>query len=290
VLTGPVSGPQLRAALVAAAGDRSAARPVARGRVLVVEDNEINQTVAVGILERLGYTVDLAVDGVDALEQVGRHPYQAVLMDCHMPRMDGYTATIELRKRPDVQHIPIIAMTANAMREDRERCLEVGMDDYLSKPIRARDVDATLARWMDRPHESSPAVEPVPPPTGAPRVPQPRSGSVHERLEELAGDHSPEEVELVHRIARSFLDRAPGIVEGLDAALAARDAELGQRFAHSLKGAAANLGADHLAQVCQRIEQLAEQGRSEEATAAREGLDAVLVQACSQIGRYVSGG
>ncbi len=296
VLAAPVDGETLRAALVSAAGEQAAARTLVRGRLLVVEDNEINQTVAVGILQRLGYTVDLAADGVEALEMAGDHPYQAILMDCHMPRMDGYTATTALRRRPDVGHIPIIAMTANAMKEDRERCLEIGMDDYLSKPIRAHDVDATLARWIDRVHEPRPAAPPqggqdpaVPLPV-PPSVPYPRASSVHERLEELSGDRSPEEVELVHRIARSFLDRAPGIVDGLDAALAAQDCELGQRFAHSLKGAAANLGADQLARVCQQIESLTEQGHAEAARAAREGLEDVLDEACSQIGRYVSGG
>ncbi len=290
VLVAPVDGETLRAALVAAAGEQATARTLVRGRLLVVEDNEINQTVALGILKRLGFTVDLAADGVEALEKVGDHPYQAILMDCHMPRMDGYTATTELRRRPDVGHIPIIAMTANAMKEDRERCLDIGMDDYLSKPIRAHDVDATLARWIDRTHEPRPAVAPPIAPSAAAPLPRPRASSVHERLEELSGDRSPEEVELVHRIARSFLDRAPGIVEELDAALVAQDCELGQRFAHSLKGAAANLGAEQLAQVCQQIERLAEQGHAEQAQAARKGLEDVLDEACSQIGRYVSGG
>ncbi|MFN8080678.1 MAG: response regulator [Kineosporiaceae bacterium] len=303
VLTKPVPAHVLRAALQAA--DRS--RPTAEdpgaaaadrepgGLLLLVEDNDINQTVAVGILQRLGYTVDVASDGVEALSMVADRPYQAILMDCHMPRLDGYATTGELRNRPDVAHIPIIAMTAGAMKEDRDRCLQVGMDDYLSKPIRTHDLEVTLARWVGRVHEPDDAppdepadVTPDVPAASAASIPVQQRSSVSMRLDELAGDASPAEVELVHRIARSFLDRAPALVTGLDQALASRDDELGHRMAHSLKGAAANLGADDLAQVCQQIEHLAEQGLHEQAQVERERLDAALQQAFAEIAGYLA--
>jgi PAS domain S-box-containing protein len=129
-------------------------RAGAHGLVLLAEDNEINQMVAVDTLSMLGYEVDVARDGIEVLELAGTKPYRAILMDCQMPRMDGYTATAELRKRErGDQHIPIIAMTAHALAEDRQRCLAAGMDDYLAKPIDPVKLQDTLDQWtrVDRP-------------------------------------------------------------------------------------------------------------------------------------------
>jgi CheY-like chemotaxis protein len=118
------------------------------GLILLAEDNEINQMVAVDTLGMLGYEVDVARDGLEALELAGTKPYQVILMDCQMPRMDGYTATAELRKREQGdEHIPIIAMTAHALAEDRQRCLAAGMDDYLAKPIDPEKLRTTLDQW-----------------------------------------------------------------------------------------------------------------------------------------------
>jgi CheY-like chemotaxis protein len=155
-LTKPVQLSRLQAALQAlVGGDRerptTPSEPVhrGRGRVLVVEDGEINQLVATGILEHLGYTVELADDGVQALDALARASYDAVLMDVHMPRLDGYQATAEIRRREAAgPRTPIIAMTAGAIEGDRERCLEAGMDDYVSKPIDREAVAAALNRWV----------------------------------------------------------------------------------------------------------------------------------------------
>jgi len=124
------------------------AASVDRGRVLVAEDNEVNQVVAIETLAMLGYHADLARDGVEAVALGTANSYLAILMDCQMPRMDGFAATAELRHREDPDHhIPVIAMTAGALVEDRDRCLAAGMDDYLSKPIDFDELRAVLDRW-----------------------------------------------------------------------------------------------------------------------------------------------
>jgi two-component system sensor histidine kinase/response regulator len=121
--------------------------PGAERRVLVAEDNEVNQIVAGAMLRRLSCTVDLAGDGAEVLQLLEQGTYDLIFMDCMMPGLDGYAATAEIRRRQGVDgHIPIVAMTANAMEGDRACCLAAGMDDYLSKPVN-RDA---LARMLDR--------------------------------------------------------------------------------------------------------------------------------------------
>lgn len=119
-----------------------------RGRILVVEDNEVNQLVAREMVKKLGYAVDVVADGSEAVLAVAAVPYAAVLMDCHMPVMDGFEATRSIRKGEGAGHLSIIAMTAGALDEDRERCLAAGMDDYLTKPVDLAALEATLDRWV----------------------------------------------------------------------------------------------------------------------------------------------
>ena len=119
-----------------------------KGRVLVADDNLTNQELAVEMLRRLGYAADTVANGAEAVEALLSRPYDAVLMDCRMPEMDGYQATAEIRRRERGPRTPIIAMTGNAMSSDRDRCLRAGMDDYLAKPVLLKDLEATLARWV----------------------------------------------------------------------------------------------------------------------------------------------
>jgi len=174
-LTKPVRQSQLfdvlaKAALPAGAADRAdpaasgepalrpASSPRSRGHLLLVEDNPINQTVALGILAKLGYSADVANNGYEALEMTARGSYAAVLMDCQMPQMDGFAATIELRRREGPgEHLPVIAMTAAAFTEDRERCIAAGMDDYVTKPISRDLLAAALTHWTAQPVTAAPA-------------------------------------------------------------------------------------------------------------------------------------
>ncbi|MER5510627.1 response regulator [Streptomyces sp. NPDC002766] len=243
-------------------------RPPRRGHLLLVEDNEINQLVAQGMLARLGYSTDTAADGIEALRMVEEHTYQAVLMDCQMPRMDGYATTRELRRREarGDTHLPVVAMTASALAEDRERCLAAGMDDYVSKPVAADELEETLARWVN-PADQQTDDE-------APR------DSIEQRLNELRGDGSPGENELVDRLVDHFLVRAPEMTSALFHALDRHDSEEIAEVAHSLRGAAGNIGARGLADCCTELEQYAEAGDPAPLTQAAPRLQEELDRAC----------
>jgi CheY-like chemotaxis protein len=137
--------------------------------VLIAEDSQINQIVAARALERCGCRTHVVGDGLEALEALSREHFDAVLMDCQMPNMDGYQATGELRRREDAgDRTPVIAMTAHAMDGDRRRCLEAGMDDYISKPMRYGDLVVVLTRWI--PSLAAVATAPLTPPPASLRV------------------------------------------------------------------------------------------------------------------------
>ncbi|THB62468.1 MAG: response regulator [Spirochaetaceae bacterium] len=119
--------------------------------ILLVEDNPVNQRVALGLLKLCGYEADVAENGVEALEAIENRDYDLVLMDCQMPKMDGYSATIEIRereKRRQLKRVPVIALTAGVLQEDQERCQVSGMDDHLAKPLRKKSLIDVLTQWL----------------------------------------------------------------------------------------------------------------------------------------------
>ncbi|MGZ4468761.1 MAG: response regulator [Nocardioidaceae bacterium] len=230
---------------------RAPSRPPAERtgkHLLLVEDNEINQMVALGVLESLGYTADVAADGEEAVRMVGRTPYDGVLMDVQMPRMDGYTATRTIRAaEPDGAHVPIIAMTAAAIEGERERCLASGMDDFLTKPLEPERLEATLHGWL------------LTSPDGPAGDPPPTVVLDPSRLETLR-EMGPRAESLVDRIITGFTTQAPQQVAAIRAAVERDDAtELGA-LAHKLFGSAANLGAVRVADLCADLERLADDG------------------------------
>jgi PAS domain S-box-containing protein len=227
------------------------ARPPVSARILVAEDNPVNQKVAVKILERLGYRVEVADNGQEAVDACARTGYDALLMDCQMPIMDGFVATAKIREQEgEKRRTPIVAMTASAMAGDRERCLAAGMDDYVSKPISPESISEVLRRWIKRPGASLEAeAETEDGPSS------PLDQSVIEVLWSIDEDGS-----LLREVIDTFLRIAPKRLESLQAA---SDPAVIERTAHSFLGSCANLGALRMAELCAKLEQLGRGGSTE---------------------------
>ena len=231
-------------------------------RILVVDDNTTNQKVARLMLESLGCRVDLSADGQEALDMLELLPYDVVFMDCEMPEMDGYEATAEIRRRhSDGRRVPVVAMTAKAIQGDRERCLEAGMDDYISKPVRMEDLEAVLAKYAsgnsnDNAAQSGPKSAPAtaPPEALGPAL----DPAVTASLRKLA---MATKWSLLNEIYDSFLSSAVDELAAIRAGVVGNDAAGLRNAAHKFKGASANLGASHLAELCRQLEVLCEAGR-----------------------------
>ncbi len=231
-------------------------------QLLVVEDNQVNQEVARSILENQGCQVEVASNGVRALELLACRRFDAVLMDCQMPELDGYEITRKLRHRElhsGSDRLPVIAMTANAMQGDRERCLAAGMDDYLSKPFRPEELRHCLLRWLPAHRPGGQATSPVkqPPPLLTPpaRPSQTTPGQLNPRaLEQLRKIEARGSRGFFRRIVRQYLATTPTLVDQLQRALEGHQQSNIRRTAHSLKSSSGNLGAGHLAGLCRQLE------------------------------------
>ena len=233
--------------------------PVFHARVLLAEDNAVNQLVARNMLKALGCEPDIVQNGEEALKAAERERYDVVLMDCQMPVMDGYAASRAIRERENTsgfsRRVPIIALTANALVGDKELCLSAGMDDHLAKPYSREQLAVMLARWL--PPE---LVElPVATCSAAVAVPPSEPGSLDqsalENLRTIDGDGT-----VLNQIIGIFLADAPQQLAGLRKALAAANAaELGS-IAHGMKSASFNVGAQALGEACQRLEQQSKTG------------------------------
>jgi signal transduction histidine kinase/DNA-binding response OmpR family regulator/HPt (histidine-containing phosphotransfer) domain-containing protein len=229
--------------------------PLRNPPILVVEDNAINQMVALGLLKVLGYRADGVGNGAEALEALSRIPYAAVLMDCQMPEMDGFTATAEIRRREGAErHTPIIALTASALVGEREKCLAAGMDDYITKPVIGAVLDRVLKRWLPSP----------PAPAERARVDASDGGgsgaagveAVLTRLRALGEGDSG----FIAKFVRRFVEDAASQLVALEAAVAQEDCDEVRRIAHGLKGACSNFGAARMAELCAQLEARAREG------------------------------
>ncbi|AMO54790.1 hypothetical protein GZ77_19450 [Endozoicomonas montiporae] len=240
-------------------------------RLLLVEDNIVNQKVAVSMLKKIGLTEpDIAADGKEAVSMSQNKEYDLILMDCQMPVMSGYEATGLIRKREQSHRqprIPIIAMTANAMQGDREKCLAAGMDDYLSKPIKSDTMRDMLSHWLMH-DENQPESEPELP-VVANSVPNEEGADIDtdEPLVDIDTFNTLKEImeEAFSSLLDSYFEDAPNLLEELKQAAKAADLEVVIRAAHTLKSSSGNLGATQLAGIASQIEVLGKEGKLQEA-------------------------
>jgi signal transduction histidine kinase/CheY-like chemotaxis protein/ligand-binding sensor domain-containing protein/HPt (histidine-containing phosphotransfer) domain-containing protein len=224
--------------------------PLKDFRLLLVEDNHTNQRVAVSTLAQMGYSIESVANGREAIAALRTADYDLVFMDCHMPEMDGYEATAEIRRRePATRRTPIIAMTASALPEDRERCLAVGMDDYLTKPLRRQELRAVLERWL---HEASRDTEPIAvnPLASASFEAGPLAPEALRDLRRLGGTNQSFIDELIDLFLRESVERLARMKE----AAMSNDGEALRDLAHTQRGACLNFGARHMAQLCAQLE------------------------------------
>ena len=244
-----------------------------RARVLVAEDNAVNQKVAVRMLERLGYEADVAANGREALEALSRNHYAAVLMDVQMPELDGYEATVEIRRREgEDRHTPIIAMTASAMQGDREKALEVGMDDYISKPVKPEELDEVLERSIPQSGTGADSAEEgTNAAASSADASSPLDRSVLEGLRELQQEGEPD---VLVELIELFLEDVPLQLVALREAVKGEDADSVQRVAHTLKGSCGNMGAARMAEICADLQEIGDSGDLARAPELLERLEA----------------
>ncbi|MEC4672647.1 MAG: response regulator, partial [Nitrospirota bacterium] len=278
---------------------------ISNARILVVDDHAVNQQLALLFLEHLGYHADVVGDGLEALEAVARKSYDVILMDCQMPEMDGYEATREIRRRealsancrereyntiahrgppehsapfshdqvPISDHVTIIAITANAMSGDREQCLEAGMDDYITKPIKAEELEQVLHKWVVARHSDEPAslslepddvthVESLYDTSTKPGI----NPDMLNQLKELGGQA------LISRMIGHFIHDVGVVVQDIQSAIERDDAASLNKAAHGLKGICLNLGAEKLASIALELEQ---QGNGEELSHSQQSCEAL---------------
>ena len=250
-------GADLEATEAAVAGPSFDIERMRGARVLLVEDNEINQEVAIGQLEDAEVFVDLAENGAEAVRMVRENDYDIVLMDMQMPVMDGIEATRIVRSDVSFETLPIIAMTANALVSDRELCLQAGMNDHIAKPIDPDQLFGVLLRWIKRPEGDGAGlrdwaeVRPVttPPPASFEGPLQIDGIDVKSALKRTGGNRKRYEA-----LLRRFAQQHSGTVDEIRKALSMGDAATAERVAHSLKGAAGTLGATTLSEAAARAE------------------------------------
>ena len=273
-ISGESAGPS-KMGLTGGVTGATAAPPYFSRHILLAEDNPVNQEVALNMLELLGYKVTLVTNGNEALEAATRKPFGLILMDCQMPEVDGYAATRAIREAEARQdspgqtgkrtrldrtqrplHTPIIALTAHAMQADRERCLDAGMDDYLSKPFTLEQLKAMLSRWLPREPsqakgpENNPAPEKTSPLSSisGPPVVDPQA---LENIRALQQEGAPD---LLTRVIQAYLSETPKFLENLQQAIKQGDIQAVQRMTHTLKSSSANLGALRLANLARKLE------------------------------------
>jgi signal transduction histidine kinase/CheY-like chemotaxis protein len=317
LLSRQVPDADLRAALTSKPPERNREAPVANdpddgapgrlrnARVLLVEDNPVNLMVGQRLLGVLGVDCDIAGNGEAALLRMSASRYDVVLMDCQMPVMDGYTATRRWRageqSTGDGNHLPIVAMTANAMAGDRQKCIDAGMDDYLAKPVTRAELERCLHRWWQPQANpgprSPPAIEPLRQPplpiADIALLPQPemmqQENSLHDQDGGAVIDSDViDELRLalgseVEQLINMFLDDTPMLIARLEAAALAPDMDMLREVAHSLKSSSANLGAMALSVAAKRVELGVRSGTLDRPAVAVAMVSSEFARACEAL-------
>ncbi len=243
-------------------------------KILLAQDNKINQKVALNQLKNLGYTADVANNGQEVLEQLVKQNYDLVLMDCQMPILDGYEATEEIRRQEgNNKHTIIIALTASAMKEDLDKCIASGMDDFLSKPVRKEALLEKLEHW------SSQAAKQV------------ASQQISESIEipvdiDLLHEFSQGDCEFVKQLLQGFIETVQENIAILQSAIATNDVLTILHLAHQIKGSSGNIGANKISHLAAQLEQLARQKNLTAAPALLIDLEKLLGQVISFVDTY----
>jgi CheY-like chemotaxis protein/HPt (histidine-containing phosphotransfer) domain-containing protein len=229
-------------------------------QILVAEDNVVNQKVVKLQLERLGYHVEVVENGCEALAALDRQAYSLVLMDCQMPKMDGYAATAEIRRRElklGMQRLPIIAVTAHAMQGEREKCLAAGMDDYLAKPFKQNELEVIIKNWLTAKSDSS-ANDFLSADDNYSSLPQTSQTETSTTAADVTARLKEFQLEVGEQVANSivelFLEDSLARLDLLQKAVERKDFADLKREAHGLKGSSGNVGAKRLADLCAELE------------------------------------
>jgi len=277
-LSKPINQSELYNALLQVAGvtssnNRLVTRYTAReiqqfnARILVVEDNATNQAVARGMLEKFGLHIDVAANGKEALYALEALPYDLVFMDCQMPVMDGYEATLKIRSADSAvknHAIPVVAMTANAMQRDRERCLAIGMNDHIAKPVDPSKLHRALKRWLPEHCQHVSTNDSTDRTTDSATSVSEQVFDYADMKERLMADET-----LIRNVVEVFLDDLPKQIELLKSVIASNDTEQITSLAHKIKGAAANVSGFKLSNLASKLEQA---GKVRDMEAIRQAL------------------
>ncbi len=256
-------------------------------KILLAEDNLVNQQVAKGVLSKLGCKVDMVINGMEAISAIANNSYDIIFMDCQMPRMDGYEATGEIRqheiRKQNGQHIPIIALTANALSGDREKCLAAGMDDYISKPFGQDRIAEILKRWLP---DNLQKIVGRPPTQKEPTEVTIISESIESNmidqkaLKNIRALQSEGAENILNKVITLFLDDTPKQLEKLQQALRDNDANTIHSIAHSLKSSSASLG---LISMSTLLKDLEEKGRTNSLSGASKLIVQIKDSYCQSI-------
>jgi len=242
------------------------AKAVFEAYILLAEDNPVNQMVALEMLELMGCRVDVAENGREAVEAISRTAFDLVLMDCHMPEMNGFAAAAKIREHEQAgdngQRVPIIALTADVQKGVQDQCRAAGMDDYLGKPFNQDQLQAVLLRWLDR-HGEFDRAKAMEHSAGLDKHKETEPLLEQHALDKLRALQRPDKPNILGKIIRLYLENSSGLITSVRKSVKQGDGVALCDAAHSLKSSSANLGAIQLAAVCKELEDMGRERRTD---------------------------